>query len=84
MKDGETITKARLAESGFEEQKNDTSMNDSPTCSKELLQVLLTVFLSQSWSLNSIHIKSAFLQGNEINRQVFLKPSKAFASEGKV
>ena len=48
-----------------------TSMNDSPTCSKEVLQALLTVFLSQSWSLNSIDIKSAFLHGKEINRQVF-------------
>ena len=48
-----------------------TSMNDSPTCSKEVLQALLTVFLSQSWSLNSIDIKSAFLHSKEINRQVF-------------
>ena len=39
MKDGKTIAKARLFARGFEEQKNDTSMNDSPTCSKEVLQV---------------------------------------------
>ena len=45
-------------------------MNDSQACSKEVLQVSLTVFLSQSWSLNSIDIKSAFLQVKEINRQV--------------
>ena len=61
MKDGKTITKARLAAYSFEEQKNGTSMNDSPTCSKEVLRVSLTVFLSQSWSLNSVDIKSAFL-----------------------
>ena len=59
-------------------------MNDSPTCSKEVLRVSLTIFLSQSWSLNSIDIKSAFLQGKEINRQVYLKPPKNFAREGKV
>ena len=47
MKDGETITKARLVACGSEEQKNETSMNDSPTCSKEVLRVSLTVFLSQ-------------------------------------
>ena len=35
MKDGETITKARLAAGGFEEQKNDTSMNDSPNVAKK-------------------------------------------------
>ena len=54
MKDGKTITKARLVARGFEEQKNDTSMNDSPTCSKEVLRVSLTVLLHQSWSLNSM------------------------------
>ena len=83
-KDGKTITKARLVACSFEEQKNDTSMNDSPTCSKEVLRVSLTIFLSQSWSLNSIDIKSAFLYGKEINRQVYLKPPKDFAREGKV
>ena len=50
MKDGETISKARLVARGFEEQKNGTSMNDSPTCSIVVLRVLLTIFLSQSWS----------------------------------
>ena len=48
MKDGENITTARLVARGFEEQKNDTSMNDSPTCSKEVLRVSLIVFLSHS------------------------------------
>ena len=74
MKDGG----ARLVARGFEEQKNDKSMNDSPTYGKEVLRV------SQSWSLNSIEIKSAFLQRKEIIRQVYLKPPKEFAREGKV
>ena len=84
MKDGKTITKARLAARGFEEQKNDTSMSDLPTCSKEVLRVSLTVFLSQSCRLNSIDIKSVFLQGKEIISWVYLKPPKDFAREGKV
>ena len=73
MKDGG----ARLVARGFEEQKNDKSMNDSPTYGKELR-------VSQSWSLNSIEIKSAFLQRKEIIRQVYLKPPKEFAREWKV
>ena len=84
MKDGKTITKARLVACAFEEQKNHTSMNDSPTCSKEVLQVSLTVLIHQSWSLNSIDIKSAFLQSKKINRQVYSKPPKDFAKERKV
>ena len=46
MKDGKTITKSRLVAGGFEEQKNDTSVNDSPTSSKEVLRVSLTIFKS--------------------------------------
>ena len=61
-----------------------TSINDWPTSGKELLRRSLTVFLSQSWSLNSIDIKSAFLQGNKINRHVCVKPPKDFVREGKV
>ena len=45
---GKIITKARPVAHGFDEWKNDTSMNDSPTCSKKVLQVSLTIFLSQS------------------------------------
>ena len=52
--------------------------------SKEILQVSLTIFLSKSWSLNSINIESAFLQGKEINRELYLKPPKDFARERKV
>ena len=81
MKDEKTITKVRLVAHCFQEQKNDTSMNDSPTCSKKVLWVS---FLSQSWSLKSINIKSSSLQGKEINRQVYSKPPKDFAREGKV
>ena len=69
MKDGKTITKEDLLHVVLISRKM-TSMNDSPTCSNEVLRVSLTAFLSQSWSLNSINIKSALLKGKEINRQV--------------
>ena len=65
MKDRGTITKARLVALGFEEKRNDTSMNFFPTCSKDVLRVSLTIFLSQS--LNSIDNKSAFLPSKGIN-----------------
>ena len=61
-----------------------TSINDWPTSGKELLRRSLTVFLSQSWSLNSIDIKSAFLQGKKINMRVCVKPPKDFVRERKV
>ena len=61
-----------------------TSINGLLTCSKELLRVSSTVFLSQSWSLNSIYIKSAFLQSKQINRQVCVKPPQDFVRESMV
>ena len=39
VKDGKSITKARLVACGFEERKNDTSMIDLPTCSEEVLRI---------------------------------------------
>ena len=85
MKD-ETIIKQDLLHVVLKSKKM-TWINDWPTCSKELMRVSLTVFLGQSWSLNSINIKSASLQGKKIDkkidRKVCLKPAKDFAGKGK-
>ena len=81
MKD-EAVIKQDLLHVVLNSRKT-TSINDWPTCSKELIRVSLTVFLGQSWSLDSINIKSASLQGKKIDRQVCLKPAKKFAGKGK-
>ena len=81
MKD-EAVIKQDLLHLVLNSRKT-TSINDWPTCSKELIRVSLTVFLGQSWSLDSINIKSASLQGKKIDRQVCLKPAKKFAGKGK-
>ena len=72
---GENQTKARLVARGCEE---DTSSlrNDSPTCMEDSLRRLLAVAACNNWSLNSIDIKAAFLQGNPIERELFLRPPK--------
>ena len=71
---GEETIKARLVARGFEEApiKN----IDSPTCSRESLRLVFTIAASMSWKLGSLDISSAFLQGNKLERTVYLKPPR--------
>ena len=64
--------KARLCARGFEEEQ--PFRKDSPTGSREGLRLTFSIIASKGWELNSLDIKSAFLQGKEIDRTVFIKP----------
>ena len=82
MKEGKVVTKARLVARGFEE--NTTNLQkDSPTCSREAIRILITIASAMKWNCHTIDIKSAYLQGNNIQRQIFLKPPKEY-DEGKL
>ena len=76
-------TKARLVARGFQENVDDLR-TDSPTCMRESLRLLLAISSSKEWSINSIDIKVAFLQGKKIDRTIFLKPPKEAKSVGKL
>ena len=67
------IPKARLVARGFEE-RSDNINKESPTCSKDSLRVVLGIINQMKWQLNSIDIKTAFLQGKSIEREVYLIP----------
>ena len=82
FKQGKLITKARLVARGFEE--NTLSIRkDSPTCSKEAVRLTISLATSYGWKINSVDVKAAYLQGDPINREVFLKPPVEF-DEGKI
>ena len=72
LKDQKVVCKARLCARGFEEEQ--PFRKDSPTGSREGLRLTLSILASNGWELNSLDIKSAFLQGKEIDRTVFIKP----------
>ena len=74
VKDGNVVTKARLCARGFEEVQE--FRKDSPTCSKECVRLVMALTASMKWSINSIDIKTAFLQGRLFDREVYLKPPK--------
>ena len=75
LKGSHVVNKARLVARGFEEDTKSLK-TDSPTCSKECLRLLLAIVAANSWTLHSLDVKSAFLQGIEMTREVFIKPPK--------
>ena len=67
--------KARLVARGFQDPANNVRVKDSSTCSREFLRVLLAMFTSQQgWETGFLDVKTAFLQGSELNREVFVLP----------
>lgn len=73
IKGGQVVYKARLVARGFEEDCK-TLRTDSPTCSKESLRLCLVIISCHSWKLHTLDVKSAFLQGAPMQREVLIKP----------
>ena len=66
--------KARLVAQGFEEDNLSEIQKYSPTCSKDTLRAVLSIICQRKWNLQSIDIKTAFLQGDSLKREIFVKP----------
>lgn len=79
--DNKIITKARLVARGYEEDGSNIR-SDSPTCMRENIRIALSVVASKGWTLNSIDIKSAFLQGKRVSRVIFVNPPKEVKKKG--
>ena len=72
-KDG--VIKARLVARGYEDTELSERV-DSPTCEKSNLRLAITIAASNQWQINSLDIQSAFLQGECVEGDIFLKPPK--------
>ena len=83
FKEGKRVVKARLVARGFEEN-TDNLRKDSPTCSKYALRSVIMTAASYNWELGSIDFASAFLQGNPIDRVVFIKPPPDICNPDRV
>ena len=80
LSDGVKGVKARLVVRGFEEDERVQS--DSPTASKSSLRIAMAIISSEGWKCESIDIKAAFLQGNKIDRDIFIKPPIEVKEDG--
>ena len=57
---------------------------DSPTCTSESLKMILSIIAQNEWVPNPMDVKTAFLQGDLLDRQVFLRPPKEANQIGKL
>ena len=78
----ENEIRARLTARGFEEESNIRS--DSPTVQSTSMRYLLMIAATKQWPISTIDIKSAFLQGQELKREVIVKPPREANSKGKL
>ena len=75
--------RARLVARGFEEEEEIRA--DSPTVGKSVMRLLLVIAASKHWTVKTTDIKSAFLQGRRIDREVYITPPKeAEVERGKL
>ena len=83
--DGKKLIKARLVARGFEEDARSAEIRtDSPTCKRFSLRLVLITASTYKWKINSLDVASAFLQSNEIEREVFLCPPADICSSESV
>ena len=74
--------KARLVACGFEEDCPSKSEKEFPTCSKDTFGAMLGLTIQNDWELQAINIKTTLLQGEHIDREVFvIAPTESNALE---
>ena len=79
LKGGKIEAKARLCARGCEDLENVPT--DSPTCERDNVRLLLSIAACLGWDIHSIDFKSAYLQGEDLNRDIFLTPPKEANTE---
>ena len=75
IEDKETV-KARLCVRGDLEEDVDTIRKDSPTVNKTNIKLFYLVAMHKKWKIKTADVKAAFLQGSDLDRDVYLKPPK--------
>ena len=74
--------KARLVARGFEE--TDYIQSDSPTVTKSVIRIVLTLCATLGWIVKTTDIKSAYLQGQSLSREVYIKPPLGYEEPNKL
>ena len=64
--------KARLVVRGFEEPVYPQS--DSPTASRESFKTFLAIAANEGFNIQNMDVKSAFLHGTPLERDVYMEP----------
>ena len=72
--DGKEDIKARWVAEGFQEARE--IKTDSSTVSKLGIRELFAIAASKEWPLEVSDVKSAFLQGDELDRELYMDPAE--------
>ena len=80
--DNAKTIKARLVARDFQEEQD--LVLESPTAHKSTLRNAFTIAAVKSWKIKTTDIKSVFLQGQNIVRDLFLVPPKESGDENKL
>jgi transposase InsO family protein/G:T-mismatch repair DNA endonuclease (very short patch repair protein) len=72
MVEGKMGCKARLVCRGYEEEN--TARVDSPTCARSTMRIFFTLAAALEQKIHAKDVKSAFLQGKGIERDVYIIP----------
>jgi hypothetical protein len=70
--------KARVCVRGFQEKTD--HRRDSPTTSKISHRLFLSKAVEKGWKVHSLDVRAAFLQGDMLDRTVYVIPPKEFVS----
>ena len=77
VQEDKEVVKARLVARGFEEDTEGVR-KDSPTCSREAVRLAVSLAATKNWKCHTMDVRAAYLQGNKIERDVFVKPPPEF------
>ena len=76
--------KARLCVRGDQEPGKHLIPTDSPTVNKVNIKLFYLIAVSFGWHIQTADVKAAFLQGSDLDRDVYVKPPKEASVPGKV
>ena len=76
LPDGGSKPKARLVARGYEDRDIHLLDTSSPTCTKANFRLALALSRTFGWVPHDIDVKTAILQGKELQRTVYLRPPK--------
>ena len=66
------------------EKGKDKIRSDSPTASKDAIKLALIIAANEGFKVQSGDIKSAYLQGEQLRRKVYVRPPKEANADGKL
>ena len=76
--------KARLVVRGDQDAGEDDIRCDSPTVDRTTVKFMLALAANQGFEIRAVDISAAFLQGRELDREVYVRPPPEFKKPGVV